>query len=108
MRLRQRRTTWPHRGAMTSAGWTASGVALRKLLDARRMTTGFEKTDEVGGRDRSRPRVFERMEIERVMRQHCPLQHHRDAPLAIVSRREGRDAAGSDPQHLIKQLGRTE
>src|ERR1700722_18882977 len=101
-------TTWPQDGAMTSAASAGSALALRELDNARGMAAGAEKAYQIIRPDRRRAGVFERMIVERVVRQHRPLQNHRDPTRGVVDRGERRYAARPHAEHLVEQRGRAE
>src|SRR5207302_1242041 len=106
--------TWRQHAAMTSAAATAAapgsgrartGLSRVEIDNARRVPAPVDKAQEIGRRDRRRTVVFERVIIERIVREHALIEHHPDAMIAVIDEREWRDAAGPDAEHLVQQIG---
>ena len=93
---------------MTSAAAASSVAPFGDIDDQRGVPASFQETQEIAGRNRGRTIVFERMVVERSVRQHCPLQHNPHLPFIVVDRGEGRDAARPHAKHFDEQIGRAE
>src|SRR5438874_1775529 len=98
------------RGRVCGRSRRRHSKALRsvEIDDARRVPAGCDKAQQIGGRDRRRTVVFERVIIERIMIERRAVEHHGDAAVAIIDQGEGLDAAGPDPEHLVERFGVTE
>src|SRR5258708_4461226 len=71
--------TWRQRRAMTSAAatWTLWTERV-EIDDAQPLTARGDEAQEIGGGDRRRTVVFERMVIEGLMLEHRPVEHDGD------------------------------
>jgi hypothetical protein len=80
----------------------------RDGFNARRVAGRREKLQQAVARDRRRRGIHQRMKIKRLMRQQRRVEHDAHAALLVIDRREWRDRAGQDTEHLLHQLGRAE
>src|SRR5260221_13616118 len=72
------------------------------------MSAGPNESQEVVGSDRRRPIVSERMEIERVEREHSFIEHDADGGSRVVDECEGGYGSGRNTQRAFEQIGRGE
>ena len=96
--------------AAAPARSAGAGVAfdVGEIDDPRLVPAGGDKAQQIRGRHRRGAVVDERMIVERVVRQHVAVEHHRHATRGVVDQRERGDAARPHAQQRVKLVGAAE
>src|SRR5829696_4478653 len=108
--------TWRQADVMTSAASVARGLQIRtsthrqfvEIDDARPVPAIGDKAQEIGRRNSSRAVVAQRVIVERVVRQHGLVEHHRDSTGRVVGERERGHAPRGDAEPLLQEFGAAE
>ena len=74
-----------------------SGRGRVEIDNLRPVPAPSDKAQQIGGRDRGRAVVFERMVIERVEREHRPVEHDPDPMAGSLARANGVTLPGRTP-----------